>query len=365
MEKEYQNSRNAAEITINKIAMYEELNALDAYEAEETFKQKTRELWQDFAVHGLLQYDRNEGKQILKAATDLDGQSAICLMQYAGINVTEQSVSYVKPGEHIEGAINLDTGDKFGVEYDAVSDTAYFDHHAKGSTEITSATQIVYETMADMGMFEKTIELDRAVDFVTKIDNRKYPAAEFLKSGKTILGLQRDLNFDTIVEYFKDHTDPTEELTIEEFSKYGLEEAAIRQQEIVDESMRTLAKMEQEYKCIRTEKYGEILLNVNNELKTGSSAAYVRYDGIINITPEKSFAVTLKDKDFDETELREKLGDKFQGKIIRGKMWIYNDEAPLQLSALDIERAIIGNGFGRGIYDVDGREYYSFSAMEL
>ena len=34
----------------------------------------------------------------------------------------------------------------------------------------------------------------------------------------------------------------------------------------------------------------------------------------------------MKEKDLDGKELQEKLGDKFQGKIIRGKMWIYNDK---------------------------------------
>ena len=34
--------------------------------------------------------------------------------------------------------------------------------------------------------------------------------------------------------------------------------------------------------------------------------------------------------------LRGKLGDKFQGKIIRGKMWIYNDKDPLNITIEEI-----------------------------
>lgn len=83
-----------------------------------------------------------------------------------------------------------------------------------------------------------------------------------------------------------------------------------------------------------------MVINENNELKVGSSAAYVKYDGIINITPGKSFAVTFKEKDIDETAIRKKLGEKFQGKIIRGKMWIYNEDEPLKLTTDDIIKAL-------------------------
>jgi len=34
------------------------------------------------------------------------------------------------------------------------------------------------------------------------------------------------------------------------------------------------------------------------------------------------------------------LGDKFQGKIIRGKMWIYNDKEPLKVSLEEIIGAL-------------------------
>jgi hypothetical protein len=188
-------------------------------------------------------------------------------------------------------------------------------------------------------MLERSEALDRLIKFVTDIDNRRLPPVEFLRSGKTLLGVQRDLDFKKMLEYFKDHESPTEELTPEEFGKYGLRESAERQQRIVDESMATLERMEKEGKVIQT-KYGRIVLNVNNELKTGSSVAYVRHDGIINFTPGKSFAVTLKERELDERELREGIGDKFQGKIIRGKMWIYNEKEPLKLSLEEIIEAL-------------------------
>jgi hypothetical protein len=332
-ENNFEHSRNAAKITLDKVSSWEELNAATIEEGDQKFTEKTKDLWRDFAVSGVLQFDPKEGKQVLRPFTDLDGKSAIGVLDASGVNTN--NLKYIKPGEFLEGAINLDTGDKFGVVYEEPTYTAYFDHHAKDTKEVTSTTEVAYKAMVDLGMLEKSEAMDRLVKFVTDIDNRRLPAAEFLKSGKTILGVQRDLDFKKMLEYFKDHESSTDELTPEEFEKYGMREAAERQQKIVDESMETLERMEQEGKVIQT-KYGSILINQNNELKTGSSAAYVKHDGIINITPGRSFAVTLKENDFDEKELSERLGEKFQGKIIRGKMWIYNDKEPLVLSLEEI-----------------------------
>lgn len=333
MKENFENSRNAAKITLDKISSWEELNAATLEEADKKFNEKTKETWKDFVVSGVLQFDKKEGKQVLKPFTDLDGRSAIGILQKAGINTS--NLTYVRPGEYLKGAINLDTGDKFGVVYEEPTYTAFFDHHAKGTKEVTSTAEIVYKTMADLGIIKKSEDMDRLVDFVTKIDNRQFPPEEFLKSAKTILGLQRDLDFEKLLTYFKDHASPTEKLSPAEFEKYGLKDSAEKQQKIVDEAMETLDKMEKEGKVIDT-KYGKIVINENNELKVGASAAYVKFDGIINFTPGKSFAVTLKEKDFDEEELKNRLGDKFQGKIIRGKMWLYNEIEPLKIDLEEI-----------------------------
>lgn len=329
MQEKFQFSREAAKITFDKVSSWEELNAVTLEEADKIFNKKIQETWKEFAVSGVLQFDKKEGKQVLQPFTDLDGRSALGILKEAGIDVS--NLTYVRPGESVKGAINLDTGDRFGVVYDESTYTAYFDHHAKETREVTSTAEIVYKTMVELGKLEKTEVMDRLVDFVTKIDNRQFPSEEFLKSAKTILGLQRDLDFDKLLAYFKEHTSPTEDLSPEEFEKYGLKDSADKQQKTVDEAMKTLERMEKEGKIIDT-KYGKIVVNENNELKVGASAAYIKFDGIINLTPGKSFAITLKEKDFSEEELRSKLGDKFQGKIIRGKMWLYNEAEPLNIS---------------------------------
>jgi len=328
--------REATRITLDKVSSWEELNAATLEKGNEKFSQKTRELWKDFAVHGVLVFDKVKGERVLKPFTDLDGNSALGILNMAGIDTS--NLQYVRPGEFVEGAINIDTGDKYGVVYDEETYTAYFDHHEKGSP-VTSAAEVVYIAMIELGMVEKSKELDRVIDFVTKIDNRQFPPEEFLRSARTILGLQRGLTFEQLVKYFQDHQSPIEELTPEEFEKYGLREAAERQQQVVDDAMKKLTEMEDAGKVVETA-YGSVVVNENGELRVGASAAYVRHDGIINITPGRSFAVTFKEKEIDEDKLREKLGDKFQGKIIRGKMWIYNGKEPLGLTTQEIIDAL-------------------------
>ncbi len=328
-EKDFENSREAAEITLNKVNSYEELNALTEKEGEEKFSEKTKELWKEFAVSGVMGFDKESGQRKLQPYTDLDGRTTIELLKMAGMDTTD--LRYIAPGKTEKGRINLDTGDKLGVGYDKGTDTAVFDHHVADSKTVTSTAEIMYNTLSDLKLIGKDKALDRVVDFVTKMDNRQIPPGEFLKSGKTIIGIQRHLDFEKLLKFFRDHESPFDELAPEEFEKYGLRQPAETQQKIVDEAMRKLGEMEKEGKVIGTQ-YGKVVVNVNNELRVGASAAYVKYDGIINFTPGKSFAVTFKDRDIDAGDLQSKLGDKFQGKIIRGKMWIYNDKEPLNIT---------------------------------
>jgi len=157
-EKNLDYAGEAAEITFGKIGSWEELNAATEADSDQKFKEATRKYWKEFAVSGVLQFDKNAngGKSgmVLRPFTDLDGKSALGILKEAGIDIS--NLKYVKPGESVKGAINLDTDDKFGAVYDEESLTAYFDHHAKGTQEVTSTTKIMYKTMVDLGMIEKT-----------------------------------------------------------------------------------------------------------------------------------------------------------------------------------------------------------------
>lgn len=90
-------SRSAAEITLGKVSSWEELNAATEKEGNKRFAEKTRELWKEFAVSGVLQYDKSLGKQVLKPFTDLDGNASLGILELAGINT--ENLEYIRPGE--------------------------------------------------------------------------------------------------------------------------------------------------------------------------------------------------------------------------------------------------------------------------
>src|SRR3989344_4017255 len=154
MTKEFERSHEATKITLGKVSSWEELNAATLEEAGEKFKEATKKYWKEFAVSGVLQFDPKEGKQVLRPFTDLDGRVALGVFKEAGIDTSK--LTYVKPGEYLEGAINLDTGDKFGLVYEEPTYTTYFDHHAPGIKEVTSTSEIVYKTMVDLGMLKES-----------------------------------------------------------------------------------------------------------------------------------------------------------------------------------------------------------------
>lgn len=338
MSERLEYSREAARITLDKVDAWDELNAASFPEANEKFAGKTRELWQEFAVSGKAYYDRNKGKHILYQCSDLDGEATQGILKMAGINMDK--LTYVNPGESLAGAINIETGYKLGVVYEPETKTAWFDHHQNNQSEVTSTAEIMYQTLVSLGLMEKSLPLDRTTDFVTKIDNREYPAEAFLKRGRILLGLHKYFPFNKLVEYFTDHTTPLEEISPEEIEKWGLTQASRQMQMMVDHAMRTLTRMEQAGKVVETQ-FGRVVVNENMELKAGASAAYVRHDGILNLVPGVSFTLYLKSGRFNETYLRYKLGEKFQGKIIRGNIWKFNHTPEeLKLTREDILEAI-------------------------
>lgn len=308
------------------------------FAAERT--KKVSELWDKFAVSGVIEFNKHSGEKTLQSYTDLDGRAALGILQDAGLDTSD--LSYIHPGETRTGAVNLDTGGKYGFVYDEASNTFWLDHHDSSNEPVTSTAEIVYHTMLENGLIQRSEKLDKLVEFVTKVDNRLYPAEEFLRSAKTLLGLQRSLNYEQLKRYFEDHESADQELTVAEWEKYGLKEVAESQQKIVDESMAKLAEMEEEGKVTQTD-YGSILINQNNELQVGASAAYVRHHGILNISPGKSFALAFKDKKISEQSLKALLGERFQGKVIRDQIWLYNGEEPLELSQEDIVNVLISD----------------------
>jgi len=83
LEKEY--ARKASEITLNKIDSYDELNAETKEEGDEKFIEKTRELWDKFAVSGVMRFDKELGKMVMRSSPDLDGEAALGILKKSRI----------------------------------------------------------------------------------------------------------------------------------------------------------------------------------------------------------------------------------------------------------------------------------------
>ena len=324
----FERSRNAAEITIHRIKSYDELYASTLQEGNDMFAEKTRELWQQLAVHGVLGQDK-EGKTKLLEYTDLDGNGCIELLKMAGIR---HKFTFTEKGSWRDGYIHFDTGGRHGLIIEDGGKTAFFDHHTSSYGMPTSASEITYQALIDMGLLKKEEWLDNMVKFITQVDNRTYPhEADYWKySWRTVLGLQRYLNSKHLVEYFRSGRDPTILLSENDLSKMGLLKASLKQKAIVEKSFARLAEMEREGLVINSPRYGKIAVDIGKTVAGGFEAAKAHgCDGYIIWKPDdngffvsmsKSIAITPK-----------------EGVLVRGTMWIKpQDDLPRQTKLSEI-----------------------------
>ena len=142
-------AREVEKITFSRASREE---AAELKESEEKFREKSRKLWKEFGVHGVLCFDREEKKVKLLPFTDLDGKTCLGLFRLAGFNT--EDVTYVPPGKFVPGAINLDTGEKTGIKVE--DRTAWFDHHGPESREASiCAARWVYLALLSKGFLKK------------------------------------------------------------------------------------------------------------------------------------------------------------------------------------------------------------------
>ncbi|MDP3729804.1 MAG: hypothetical protein Q8R26_03630 [bacterium] len=367
MNKEKEISRNAAEITLNRVEKYEQLDAPTPEEREEVFKKKTLELWDRFAVQGL--FNPRTGR--IDTFTDLDGRGALGLLRRAGIldpenyaiynrtvekksdrsqvisktvegksivqKKTHKIISYVPAGETIPGAIHIDTGHRDGI----VSDedvSAFFDHHGPESGTDSSATRKVHEALTSLGLLEKDPLLEKAVSFITMIDNGTFPHAEkyFLDFHRTVLGLERFIQFEKLYQFFKDGHQSTDLLSPEELRKYGLDKGSEKQKAIEERSVEEFKQFEKNGFTIPTKNGGKALVAINRRFSGGYlGAAYFGAKVYVIWNPaKKNFFISN-----NEEGLALHLS---QGRNIRGKMWIKPkyDPVPLKISLKEVIQQI-------------------------
>ena len=339
IEKEW--GERAKEITLARMDPEEAADFLTADWTDEKLKAKAREIWKDFAVHGMYHFDREIRQFKLLPFTDLDGKVSLGLLKIAGFDVSK--VTYVPPGEFIPGGINLDTGGQAGI-VTREDRTAFFDHHGEKSTRSSIATsKLIYRTLVAMGLLERDPALDALTKFVTQVDNQTHPdlgkLESFENSDRTILGLWHFLTFETALDYFKSGRSPTEILSDNDLEKYNLVQASKTQRGLIDQSKNKIKELEQDGFAIET-RFGKMLIDINRRVSAGQSAVRAYgYNGYCGFTPEtKSFFIGISKGNLDLNFP--------QGKLVRGCLWIKpRDEERLEVNLKDIISQLTDKNF--------------------
>lgn len=346
---EYKLARLGAEITLARVDDFEDLNAETKEKGHEKFKQKTKELWKEFVVHGMLGKDK-EGKRVLTNFSDLDGDVSIGFLKLAGIDIS--NIKYVRQGELVEGKINIDTGNRWGLVVKDGGKTVFIDHHGPDAKKGASSAEITYKLLTGLGLLDekKYPYLGKIAEFVTKADNADYGLTKGFfeeKFSRTLFGLKNRLNFEHLQNLFKTKSnnqwdvlddrilgkmgkDKTGEKTILECSK--------ELQKKTENSIRVLKLLEKKGKIIDSKRYGKIVIDEGGEIPCGFDAvkafgcgAYVKW------VPKNNF--------FFISSVNEIADDFGQGINVRGNMWIKEnqDESPLKITLDDVVKKMTGD----------------------
>jgi len=338
--EEIEVSRLGAQITLEKINNYEELWAETEQEGDEKFKQKTRELWKEFAVHGLVGRDK-EGNITLANETDLDGQGCLSLMRLAGFDISD--LKYIEHGDRAEDRIYFDVGKVHGVVLSDSGKKVFIDHHTDESGKDSSAIQFTYKLLKSMGLLEDKKYLDNLVDFITKVDNKTYFSDEksFKNSWRTIYGLHRYMDFSKIIELFQAGVKPGEVLSEEKLKKFGLEEASKRQEKTINISVGKMQKIQKGGLIVPSERFGKIVVDIEKKVGAGFDAvrAFGYQTYLIWSPKSESFFITSNQR-LDKEEIG-------QGESVRGYMWIKprTDGRPLTIKLTDILSSLTDGKF--------------------
>ncbi len=348
-EKDVELSRKASYATLKKLekqaGQWAELNASTKKEGDAIFKEKFKQLWAELAVHGTIEFDEN-GNPVIKNFTDLDGKVSIGILKEAGMPTN--NIEYINPGTFKKNKMNIDTGNKHGlevVEDDDGNVTIIGDHHSDTSGRDTCASKIFYETMLSLGMIERTPALDKLVEFVTQLDNKKFPNEKkyYKESWHTVLGLYRYFNFKSLLRFFQSGHSPTDPLSNAELLDFRLIEPkkkenksdpiefkgpALRQRNIIETALTKLGEMKKEGLVVPSQRYGLIAIDIGKKVPSGFDAAsHVGCDTYINWSPDtRGFFITSPERG---------VTDNFkQGKNIRGGMYMKprSDRSPLTLT---------------------------------
>lgn len=316
--------------------------------AEKIIKEKTKQFWKRFAIHGKVRIEESEegAEIILDKREDLDGLCALGFLKIAGIDAHD--VQHVEPGQYEEGMTNIDTGSVPGVVLGR-KDTIFIDHHGARVSRNTSATDLTYRLLVEMGFVERQPYLDKLVMFVDEIDNGTldYSLEDFKHSNRTLVGLWRVISYDKLVEFFKDGHHPREILSDADLKKYGFDtdrqKASAYEYSLIKRTEEAFEKLKEDGFVLESPAYGKVIIDVGNQFKgrgfwfakSHECGAYVAWNPDTN-----GFFVTAL-KPFHENFKID------QGIMVRGTMWLkpFHDQGPLNVSLEDILKQFMGEEY--------------------
>ncbi|MFA5986543.1 MAG: hypothetical protein WC819_04335 [Parcubacteria group bacterium] len=377
---DYAHTRAAAWHTIHKLEnsphqTYADLYAETEDAGDKKFLELTRNLWTEFAVHGM----SGDGGKTWAKESDLDGESCLMLMDLAGIKIDRDKVTFLPKGDTLESGIIMDTSGRDGVLSENGGKVLIFDHHDKDkSTRGTSATKFVYETLVDMGLLTREPYLDQYVDFVTRMDNFDIPQDQWnaicANYPKNLYGLANALEVHDVIALFKNNTDPAQplepeylaqhEYTMRDGQKKTLETLSKEIENHMENAKRDIAELEREGLVFDSgaNHFGKILIDPKKVLTNGRAYNRVsgsgasaqlsvfnekdpdgkpKYGAYMIWSPEQnSFVIYTK----NAMTFGPALDEKRDGLMVREHMWMYpNNDKPLQIGLKDLLSRLSGD----------------------
>ncbi len=373
--------RAAAWHTIHKIEKspnftFEDINASTMKEADQKFLDLTRKLWGEFSVHGGDPRINDKGEVYIPCESDLDGESYLKILELAGFSIDRSKVNFVKKGEMPEEGVIGDTSKRNGVVAEEKGKRIIFDHHTPEAARDTSATKYTYETLVKFGLLEKNPELEKFVEFVTKVDSFYFSLDEekrvYENYSKNLYGLCNRMKPQDILELFKKSSfNPSEKLDDDYLKKYKYFNPAMKREETL---FQLAQHIEQKIKSGEKEidnlekmgffvdtgddRFGKILIDtkktngngnwypkVDSENHSGQLAIRLRrYGGYLLWSQEENSFILYTNKRMDENSVP---GGFIQGENMRGHILVkgFNDPEPLKIKIEDIFSKLAGKKF--------------------
>ncbi|HUT95995.1 MAG TPA: hypothetical protein VMW82_00270 [Candidatus Paceibacterota bacterium] len=331
----------------------------DRKEAEEIVRDKFKKVFprvfDKFAVHGIRSRD---GK--IKQYTDLDGNVCLKLLELAGFEIktkgADANVSFIDFNQRLEGVVHMDVGQYDGVallenteqglnklelsDENALKEKTkeglkspfselgmIIDHHPEGAP---STAGMVYKIINKLGLFKDNKQVEeigqnglkkirKMVQFIDIIDSKGYQetgkAENWDKSDRTVLGLHRFMNGDTLLKFFMEDGDYNRPLLDSQLERYGLIREIERngrkeivnrqkeQREIIDISNQRIKELRSAGYEIDT-KIGKMIIDPDNRIPGGAAATQSVGAGYLKWVPQNRtffmFSPAVLDKSFSE-----------------------------------------------------------------